>query len=111
MSNLFDKIVGKLIGDDELTKNEKLISQYWQEDREIKIQESRLVKYTPEHNRIESEKITKELESLGATDIMLMTEKLSGPKLKFTLNDEKIESDEIFDFTYEKVMKDIRKKI
>jgi len=109
--NWLDRVVDKFFGDDEITKNEQLIAQYWQEDRERKIQEARFVKYTPEHNRIEGEKITRELESLGATDIMLMAEKLSGPRLTFTLDCERIESDEIFDFTYENVMKDIREKI
>ena len=92
-------------------KGEELIAEYWHKDVERKKLESRITKYPSSHYSTESEKLKKEIKKLGGTNLMIIAEKLEAPRIRFTLNDKEIISDEIFDFTYDKIIKNIKLKI
>jgi hypothetical protein len=95
----------------DMDKSAILVHEYWRKDRERKAFEKRFVQYPSSHYSEVSKKLLEDLEKIGAQNIMIIAEKLEGPKIKFMYKDKEIISDEIFDFTYDKIMENIKQKI
>lgn len=91
--------------------SEDVVFQVWEYERESKIRESKFTRHPIEYTLSEQEKLKLELDKIGATNISIYAEGYIGPKIKFDLNGKEIISNEIFDFTCEKIMEDIKQKI
>jgi len=90
-----------------VTKNEILITEYWEEDKIRKKAEAKIVKHSTDHYMNESIKIKNSLEEMGASNLLIIVDDVEAPKLQFTINKKPYTTNCIFDFTYENVMKDV----
>ncbi len=91
-----------------IKRNRKLIDEYWEKDRLRKISESKITKHSNDYMVDVSIKIDKKLKEMNATDLMIISEKVEAPKLTFKIDGVRYTTDEIFDFTYEKIMLNIK---
>lgn len=91
--------------------SDKHIADYWRKDAERKLKENKITKYDSDHYQKQSGPLLEFFNSIGATNVMTVTENVDAPKIMFDYREKTYYTDEIFDYTCSKIIENVKSKI
>lgn len=89
-------------------RNEVLIAEYWEKRRIEKIEEKKFTTHSPEHNADHIGRVKNDLDSMGATNFMIISTG-KAPRLTFDLNGVNYITSYIYNMDYDIIMDDVKK--